>query len=285
MAAEHTRECDMPIETSDFPENLRFACEYFPSISAVCRKLAINRQQFNSYLNGTRSPSRFNLKKICDLFGVDEGEFFYEHQRFVNLISGRRGERALSQAVTDAILKIEGIDEHGGERLGKYAGFYACYYRSCASPGSIIRAFAYVKQVNDEMVVKTIERLRMGNKEGAAQFSFRRLGRLFHNSSRLFIVDFESKVNFTPSMTILYPAHRNNFRYLSGVRLDLSSAASQRPFAARVVYERLGTAIDVKAALRAADMYPESSGAVSDEILVRIDNQLADASSVLTAFE
>jgi transcriptional regulator with XRE-family HTH domain len=275
----------MAPETSNFAANLRFACEYYPSISAVCRKLAINRQQFNSYLNGTRSPSRFNLKKICDLFGVDEDEFFLEHQRFVAVISGRRGERALSQAVTDAILKIEGIDQPGGEKLGKYAGFYACYYRSCASPGSIIRAFAYVKQVNDEMVIKTIERLRIGHKEGAAQFAFRRLGRLFQNSSRLFVIDYESNVNFTPSMTILYPAHRNNFRYLNGVRLDLSSAASQRPFAARVVYERLGTAINVRKALRAADMYPETSGEIPDEVLMRIDNQLAEASSVLTAFE
>ena len=40
------------------------------NISAVCRRLGINRQQFNKYLTGQHLPSQVNLNAICDYFGV-----------------------------------------------------------------------------------------------------------------------------------------------------------------------------------------------------------------------
>lgn len=275
----------MSDDRSSFPDNLRYACGFFPSISAVCRKLGVNRQQFNSYLSGARYPSQFNLKKICDLLGVDEREIFRRNDEFISLFLGRRGERSLAPELIEAILKIEGVHEPANERLSKYQGFYACYYRSCSNPGFIIRAFVYIKKINNEFAIKTIEKLRLGAHEQDEKFSFRRIGRLFLNSSRLFIIDYESRMSYTPSMTIVFPAHRNKFRFLTGVRLDLSSAASQLPFAARVVYEHLGTEVDVRAELRSADMYPEDSDAIPAEVLKRIDNHIDDSASVLTAVD
>jgi len=40
----------------EFCENLRFACGYYRSVAEVCRKLEINRAQFNRYLNGSTTP-------------------------------------------------------------------------------------------------------------------------------------------------------------------------------------------------------------------------------------
>tara|TARA_R110002020_G_scaffold77450_11_gene195503 strand:- start:1537 stop:1731 length:195 start_codon:yes stop_codon:yes gene_type:complete len=46
-------------------------CSYAHSITEVCEKLSINRQQFHRYLNGQSRPSHRNLRNICDFFGVD----------------------------------------------------------------------------------------------------------------------------------------------------------------------------------------------------------------------
>ena len=58
--------------------NLSFACTLFPSIAHVCRRIGINRQQFNKYLSGSVRPSRHNMRKICDFFGVTEAELLME---------------------------------------------------------------------------------------------------------------------------------------------------------------------------------------------------------------
>ena len=62
---------EMHASQVEFCENLRFACGFFRSVAEVCRKLEINRAQFNRYLNGTTTPSSFILQKICDFFGVE----------------------------------------------------------------------------------------------------------------------------------------------------------------------------------------------------------------------
>ncbi|WP_315983591.1 helix-turn-helix transcriptional regulator [Aliamphritea spongicola] len=53
-------------DLENFSTNLQFLCGFYSSISEVCRRLEINRQQFNRYLNGKAFPSFKNLKKICD---------------------------------------------------------------------------------------------------------------------------------------------------------------------------------------------------------------------------
>ena len=46
--------------------NLRLLCSHYRSIAEVCRKLAINRAQFNKYLAGQSRPTPYNLKRICE---------------------------------------------------------------------------------------------------------------------------------------------------------------------------------------------------------------------------
>lgn len=54
-----------------FGDNLRRLCEDYPSVSAVCRHLGINRTQFNRYLSGDSFPRPDILFQICTYFGVD----------------------------------------------------------------------------------------------------------------------------------------------------------------------------------------------------------------------
>nr|HQV08363.1 helix-turn-helix transcriptional regulator [Thauera sp.] len=58
----------------DFARNLRLLCSYYRSIAEVCRRLEVNRPQFNRYLSGRYRPSTNTLRRFCDFFGVDREE-------------------------------------------------------------------------------------------------------------------------------------------------------------------------------------------------------------------
>ena len=72
--------------SADFCANLRLLSDHYKSIAEVCRRLGVNRSQFNKYLNGRSRPSRHIMKKICDFFGVEEYEVLLPHKEFDELI-------------------------------------------------------------------------------------------------------------------------------------------------------------------------------------------------------
>ncbi|MFV0665907.1 helix-turn-helix domain-containing protein [Denitromonas sp.] len=49
----------------DFARNLRLLCSYYKSIAEVCRRLNVNRPQFNRYLSGRYRPSANTLRRFC----------------------------------------------------------------------------------------------------------------------------------------------------------------------------------------------------------------------------
>ncbi len=54
-----------------FGENLRRLARKYPSVSALCRELGINRTQFNRYLAGESFPRADVLDRLCRFFDVD----------------------------------------------------------------------------------------------------------------------------------------------------------------------------------------------------------------------
>lgn len=54
-----------------FGANLRLLAQQYPSVSALCRQLGINRTQFNRYLGGESFPRPDVLDRICRFFKVD----------------------------------------------------------------------------------------------------------------------------------------------------------------------------------------------------------------------
>ena len=70
----------------DFVANLRLICSYYPSIADVCRRLSINRAQFNRYLSGRYYPSHAALQRICHFFGVTPEDIALPHHDFRALV-------------------------------------------------------------------------------------------------------------------------------------------------------------------------------------------------------
>ncbi|MGB8817544.1 MAG: helix-turn-helix transcriptional regulator [Rhizobiaceae bacterium] len=66
----------MPELRSVFADNLKSLVRQEKSIAHVCRVLSINRQQFNRYLSAETIPSKRNIGKIADYFGIEQGALF-----------------------------------------------------------------------------------------------------------------------------------------------------------------------------------------------------------------
>ncbi|MEM9844631.1 MAG: helix-turn-helix transcriptional regulator [Pseudomonadota bacterium] len=56
---------------SVFGQNLTQLSASYPSVSALCRELGINRTQFNRYVSGESFPRPDVLHQMCVFFGVD----------------------------------------------------------------------------------------------------------------------------------------------------------------------------------------------------------------------
>lgn len=269
----------------NFSKNLRYSCKFYKSISAVSRKLAINRQQFETYINGNVFPSRSTMKKICDFLGVEETEITLPTETYEAVFMGRRTKGGLRDVISSSIEQLVGDFEASRRELRQYLGYYyACYY-SCGRPGYIIRSLVKVEEKDGLFSIFTLERLVEHGKREVSNFLFRRNGVLFKNTSRLMILDLEPRIGRTPSMTILFPTNRNRVTLLTGVHTTVSGGFSQKPFSTRIVYQFIGTNPNVRERLRKCGVFHHDSDDISPEIKARIENIIAADSYVLTPHE
>src|SRR5690606_35674844 len=120
-----------PRMSDSLAANLRLLCSHYRSIAEVCRKLAINRAQFNKYLSGQSRPTPYNLKRICDFFGVEDYELLLPPEQFARLLGTRHPAHHASRR-GDALLELlKPLREQTGD-LRRYCGYYF-EYSNCMS--------------------------------------------------------------------------------------------------------------------------------------------------------
>ena len=266
----------------DFRQNLALLCSYFPSISEVCRKLDINRQQFNKYLAGSARPSRHNMRRICDFFGVSEAELLMEAHQFEEIIALKR--KPVQQAELSRPMRHLDRLYQRCQSLEKYVGYYFRYFYSFGNPGQVIRSLALVYNEDDRYFWKNIEVLRdpgTGRTSGLNKYE----GALFYLADRIYILEYESIELNTITQATLYPSHRNRLDMLLGIQTGGPTRRGRKPGASKVALEYLGRSIDVRAALRRTGLFDPQDGAVRPDILNLIDNRIATGSYVMDVEE
>ena len=82
------------MNNEDLGRNLRLLCSYYTSVAEVCRRLEINRPQFNRYLSGRYKPSANTMRRFCEFFGVEEHEMLLPHSQFKLMVQVRPNDRA-----------------------------------------------------------------------------------------------------------------------------------------------------------------------------------------------
>jgi transcriptional regulator with XRE-family HTH domain len=266
-----------PAAADDFNRNLRLACSFHPSIATVCRRLGVNRPQFNKYLSGATRPSAHMLQRICDFFGVESHELLLPHSRFEQILSVRPA-RAAAPAAQGYVGHIERLRRQTRSALDKYLGHYYEYYYSMSFPDCVLRSLFYLYRRDDGIYYRRIERLSHAGQRGSG-YRCRYLGMALHLNERIFLLDYEALTGNELTETILYPTYKSRVNYLTGLKIGVSAADRREPACARVVLEALGRTIDLRAALRRCGLLPPHDPSIHHDVLSRIDNRQSDGGS------
>lgn len=268
--------------SDELRHNLALLCSYFPSIAEVCRRLDINRQQFNKYLAGDSHPSRHNMRRICDFFGVSESELLMEPQQFEEMVSLKR-KPLQQEALSKPLRHLDRLYQHSQD-LDKYLGYYFRYFYSFGNQGKVIRSLAHVSRENDKYYWKNIEILRdpeTGRTRGLNKYE----GVLFYLADRLHILEYEAiEVNSITQAT-LYPSHRSRLGILLGIQTGGPTRRGRKPGASKVALEFLGRDINLRQALKRTGLFDPKAGLIRSEILSLIDNSIGPGTFVLDVEE
>lgn len=262
----------------NFSANLSLMCSYQRSIAEVCRRLNFNRQQFNRYLNGQSRPSRHNMRRICDYFGVTESEALMEHSQFEQIISLRR--RPVERAELDRPLYHLARIYRRSHDLHRYTGFYFRYFFSFGNKGMIIRSLASIHEENGKYYWKNIEILRntaTGQTTGLNKYE----GAVFFLADRLYIMEYETLEVNSITQATLFPSYQHRLDCLFGIQTGGPTRRGRKPAASRLALEYLGREIDLRQALRQIGLYDPESRDLRPEIVSAITNEIPQGEYVL----
>jgi len=268
--------------SEELRSNLALLCSYYPSIAEVCRKLDLNRQQFNKYLAGHSHPSRRNMRRLCDFFGVSESELLMDPQQFEDIISLKR-KPVEHEELSKPMRHLDRLYQHS-LGLDKYTGYYFRYFFSFGNPGQVIRSIAQIYKEKERYYWKNIELLRdpaSGRSLGLNKYE----GAVFYLADRIYILEYESiEVNSITQATF-YPSHRSRLEMLVGIQTGGPTRRGRKPGASKVALEYLGRDIDVRQAMRRTGLFYPESGHIRDDILSLISNAIGPGASVLDVEE
>jgi len=250
----------------DFTENLKFLSGYYRSVADVCRRIGINRQQFNKYLSGLSMPSRHTMRRICDFFGVEEYEILLPPDEFRDLVALRPrsmgGEGKLAGDVPPYVAQMETLFETSKNEVGRYLGYYFSYRFSFSEPNLVLKSVIHFWKEDERVLSKRVERFIESYGDVERSFLCKYVGYLVFLRDRIYIVENEMLANEEVSETILYPGYRNHVTWLSGLNLGVSTSDDRRIGCGRVLYQYLGREIDLVRALKASGKHDLDSAEV-----------------------
>jgi transcriptional regulator with XRE-family HTH domain len=256
-------------ESDNFSKNLKFLCSYYKSISDVCRKTNINRQQFNRYLNGNTFPSYSNLKVICDFFGVDQEEIITSPSEFKKILKPSSNEQSdvkVDDIPEELRAHINSLKNASKENLKRYCGYYYRYMLSGSFPGNIVRSLIHIYEKEGFFYYWHIENLCEKRKSSKKSSYARYNGIVFMISERIYMIELESKLKSTISETILMPSYYHGNKNISGITCYATSDISHQPAASRVFYEYLGGKVNIRQCLKQCSLVNVDSSVISDDI-------------------
>jgi hypothetical protein len=224
-----------PTRIADFAANLRYLCDLRGSVSHVCRKAKINRQQFNKYLSGRHLPSPVNVRIIADHFGLTSELMFSDHEDFRALIDGNFFDtfaRLRQQSQVQAFISTLMGNPESVE--GSLLGVYDRYQYSSIYPRKILRAAFCIYRGPDLLQHAYVERFPNYDRPGETAYTFKYHGFVAPIEGRIFTVDFESAQRNEMTFGILSVVQRNSKRFMLGITSGIAATMFRQPFSTRV---------------------------------------------------
>ena len=277
-----SRYCALTLNRSNFATNLKLLCTQHPSVAHVCRSLNINRQQFNKYLNGTVTPSRYNLQRICEFFHVQSSVMDSDPLQFRSARMDKHKTAEPHERDFDLNRIIDNLP-NAIDQLERYQGYYYSYFHALGYPGFIVRSLIHIYRHNDRFYTKSVEHLWDKSQPDVPRNRFKYQGIILYLGDRMFLTEYEMLTGQVVCHSIIYPCYRSSIDFLSGITSGVGSLNAHVPKAARVEYTFLGKSIDIKEAIRKCGLHAHDSTSIDSKIRNRISNEVSADEYMLIA--
>jgi transcriptional regulator with XRE-family HTH domain len=257
-----------PEKIADFSTNLRFLCERQGTISNLCRRIGLNRQQFNKYLSGLHLPSPQNLRLIANFFGLGVSILFSDPEEFRTLIEGNFFHAMESLRKSPELNKfISFMTVASKLDPATYVGTYDRYQYSSIYRGRILKSAFCIYQSGDFLQHYYIERFPSYEAPQKTEYVFKYHGFVFPVSERMFSIDFEviQRNEFTHGTFV--PVLRNAKKFMFGIATGIAANLFREPFATRVVLQHRGTGLIRRDQLRALTVLDRTDPSIPKEAL------------------
>jgi transcriptional regulator with XRE-family HTH domain len=253
-----------------FSENLRILTNNFDSISDFCRKIGINRQQFNKYLSGQSLPSPRNMRRLCSGAGLREGDFFLPPAAFTTSLKNSAGTP--SAAARPLLSFLEASHRVGAEAMKSYAGVYFKYYYSLAKPQMIRKSLLAIRAADSVVRTKCVEppgtELGRFRVVGLCKYH----GEAFYLGDRLLIIEYDYLNKKEITYSVLFPNYMSNVALLPGLMLGVSAGNRHDPASCRILLEKIPQNMKLRKALQACGLFSPECDDINGYVKHLIDN-------------
>jgi len=232
--------------------NLQILSRSFRSVAEACRRLGVNRQQFNKYLAGRHVPSSAVLATIAHFFSIDEDDLFLGEADFNTVFEGARFDLSRELRASREFQRFAPFIAGSGEQLQPYYGVYYRYHNSSIYKGKILRSVVCIYGSDSIAQYVCMERFPKLDGSGKVEYLFKYHGFALLIGERIFLVDFEGIQRNELTFSILLPRTRNVLRLLFGVVSGVAATSFREPFATRMVLDYQGAGPIRKHHLQAA---------------------------------
>ena len=249
-------------------QNLGMLCRSQRSVSEVCRRIGINRQQFGRYLSGAGRPSAHNLQRICNYFGITEADLLLEPTALREKLQAEPKGLGSVAGVSTLDRALRSAFPGDVPLLRRYIGFYHYYFRSPTWPGRIVRGLVQLREQNGLIWSRSVTRAR--NRADGMQYRSRYKGLATMLHDQIFLVEVQKTALDAVVETILYPAARSRGAPIRGVTFGVSFT-TRAPYMAPIVWQPLGPAVHVRDALNRVGVFSATDVRIDRNMLAILD--------------
>lgn len=245
-------------------DNLRFLASQERSVSDLCRKLGINRQQFNKYLAGKVKPSPAILRRIADHFVLEDDELFLEPERFRQLFKNKL--KLAPGSASRFFDEWQSLQSTSDARLVEYTGLYIRYFPSFSRRGQILKSMLKIEIQDGIGTFRCIERIQpdFARRKRATLFKYQGIALFLRE--RIFLIGRETLGKNELTQTVLVPTYANGIPYLFGIISGCSAAAMREPMSARIAFEKLDEPVSIRTTLGQLGAFAPDSPEIPKEI-------------------
>ncbi len=251
-----------------FGANLRTLCEQGGSVTAICRKININRQQFNKYLSGKHVPSDANLRIIANHFGLSIAILFSDPDELRTLVDGNffhammtaKKMPKMPNFIADMVV---GTTTYENELVGIYDRYqYSSIYK-----GSILKSVFCIYRNGEYLQHYYVERFPSYDDPGKAEYIFKYYGLCFAFDERFFTIDVEGIQRNEMTFGSFAAVKRNTKKFMFGIGGGIAATQFRQPYATRVVLQYRGPGLIKREHLMGCSVLERGSRQIPREVL------------------